>query len=340
MPVFNAGNYLQACLDSIVEQTETDWELLAVNDFSEDDSEEILKDFAKKDSRIKVFQNVEKGIIPALRLAFKNSSGELITRMDADDLMAKEKLATLKSLLTENGTGHLATGCVKYFNDLDFYSDLSQLENLPHSTVGDGYLKYEKWLNQLTVQENNFSEIYKECVIPSPCWMVFREDLNRCGGFEKPTYPEDYDLCFRLYKNGLTILGSEQILHFWRDYATRSSRTMEVYSNNNYFNLKLPYFLALEKKGTRPLVLWGAGKKGKKLARMLESQGISYQWLCNNPKKWGIDLFGSTLENFEKLKDLNNPQVIVAVASPNGQKEILHYFKKINLKPTDYYFFC
>lgn len=340
MPVFNAGNYLQACLNSILQQTETDWELLAVNDFSTDNSKEILKDFAKKDTRIKVFKNTEKGIIPALRLAFQQSLGDLITRMDADDLMAKEKLATLKMLLIKNGKEHLATGCVKYFNDFDFQSDLAQLENLSHSTVGDGYIKYEHWLNQLTIQQNNFSEIYKECVIPSPCWMVFREDLNRCGGFEKATYPEDYDLCFRFYKNGLKVLGSEQILHFWRDYTTRSSRTMEVYSNNNYFNLKLPYFLELEKEGNRPLVLWGAGKKGKKLARMLESQGVSYHWLCNNPRKWGIKLFGSTLENSENLKNLENPQVIVAVASPDGQEEILSYFKNIDLSLTDYYFFC
>lgn len=325
MPVYNAGKYLQACLDSIIQQTETDWELLAVDDFSEDNSREILKEFSKKDPRIQFFKNTEKGIIPALRLAFQNSVGKLITRMDADDLMSMEKLATLKSLLIKNGEGHLATGCVKYFSD---------------NELGDGYLKYEKWLNRLTIQSGNFSEIYKECVIPSPCWMIHRADLIQCGAFEPMTYPEDYDLCFRFYKNGLKVVGSEQILHFWRDHTIRSSRTMEVYSNNNYFNLKLPYFLELEKAKNRPLVLWGAGKKGKKLARMLESQGIAYHWLCNNPKKWGIQLFGSTLENFEKLKDLNHPQVIVAVASPEGKEEILTYFEEINLSTDYYYFFC
>lgn len=324
LPVFNATPYLAACLDSIVQQTEENWELLAVNDFSTDLSNEILADFAKKDSRIRVFQNVEKGIIPALRLAFQNSTGNFITRMDADDVMHCDKLAVLKGILLKNGIGHLATGCVKYFSE---------------NELGGGYLKYEQWLNKLTKTNNNFSEIYKECVIPSPCWMVFREDLIRCGAFDSATYPEDYDLCFRFYQHDLNVVGSETVLHYWRDYSTRSSRTMEVYSNNHYFNLKLPYFLKLEKKEDRPLVLWGAGKKGKQLARMLENKGVSYHWFCNNPRKWGIPLFGSTMENFEKIKTLKNPQIIIAVASPDGQEEILAFLKSAEIEETDFYFF-
>jgi glycosyltransferase involved in cell wall biosynthesis len=343
LPVFNAGFYLSVCLKSIVQQTESDWELLAVNDFSTDDSADILKSFAEKDNRIRVFQNTEKGIVPALRLAFKNSTGQLITRMDADDVMPLEKLAVLKSNLLKNGQGHLATGCVQYFKtkieNFEVDSRLSIEEVIEKFPPSDGYLKYANWLNDLTIRSDNFSEIYKECVIPSPCWMVFKEDLIHCGAFDDSTYPEDYDLCFRFYKHGLKVIGSEQVLHYWRDHSTRSSRTMEVYANNNYFNLKLPYFLALEYDQSRPLVLWGAGKKGKKLARMLEVKGVPYHWLCNNSRKWGIQLYGARLESFEKLTDLEHPQVIVAVGSPDGKREILEYFKKIGLGREDYCFF-
>lgn len=343
LPVFNAVPYLSACLNSIVQQTELDWELLVVNDFSTDDSANILETFAKKDNRIRVFQNTEKGIISALHLAFKNSSGQLITRMDADDVMPLEKLAVLKSNLLKNGKGYLATGCVQYFkteiDNLEVDSTMTIEQIIEKSPPSDGYLKYANWLNDLTIHNDNFSEIYKECVIPSPCWMVFREDLIRCGAFDNPTYPEDYDLCFRFYKNGLKVIGSEEVLHYWRDHSTRSSRTMDVYANNNYFNLKLPYFLELEYDKSRPLVLWGAGKKGKKLARMLENKGISYHWLCNNPRKWGIQLYGATLENFEKLAGLEHPQVIVAVGSPDGKREILGYFEELGLGRESYYFF-
>ena len=324
MPVYNAEKYLAACLESIVNQSETNWELLAVNDFSTDNSEEILQNFARQDRRISVFQNTAKGIIPALRLAFQHSTGELITRMDADDAMFSSKLADLKAILIENGRGYLATGGVQYFSA---------------DELGAGYLKYEQWLNHLTTQSLNFTEIYKECVIPSPCWMVFREDLLLCESFDRTVYPEDYDLCFRFYKYGLKVVGSPQILHRWRDHATRSSRTMEVYANNHYFNLKLPYFLELDWQKDRPLVLWGAGKKGKQLAKMLENKGIPFYWFCNTPRKWGVRLFGTTLDNFENITTLMKPQIIVAVGAPDAQEEIKIYLSKVGVSSEDCYFF-
>jgi len=326
LPVFNAEKYLSNCLNSILQQTEMDWELLAVNDFSTDHSKQILDNFAKKDSRIQVLQNVEKGIIPALRLAFQNSKGQFITRMDADDEMPAQKLMTLKSMLLEKGKGMVATGCVQYFSE---------------TTLGNGYLKYEKWLNDLTIQNNNFSEIYKECVIASPCWMIYREDLIRCGAFEADIYPEDYDLVFRFYENQLKVLGSNEVLHRWRDHSNRSSRTMKQYANNQYFALKLPYFLKLDYDRKRPLVLWGAGKKGKHLARMLQENEVSFHWVCDNEKKWGIELFGTKMTSFLAIKNLENPQLIVAVASPDGQREILDFLEKeTNLKRKQIFWFA
>ncbi len=57
MPVYNAAPFLEACLDSIVEQSSKDWELIAVNDQSTDTSLEILNKYASKDKRIRVLDN-------------------------------------------------------------------------------------------------------------------------------------------------------------------------------------------------------------------------------------------------------------------------------------------
>jgi len=92
MPVKNTATFLKTCLNSILQQTELYWELIAIDDHSTDTTWQILQDFAKKDKRIKVLQNNGKGIIDALRLAYKNSQGQLITRMDSDDIMRPEKL--------------------------------------------------------------------------------------------------------------------------------------------------------------------------------------------------------------------------------------------------------
>jgi glycosyltransferase involved in cell wall biosynthesis len=185
LPVRNAGKYLSACLESIQNQTETNWELIAIDDNSTDSSFEILSLFSRKlPEQIHVFKNEGKGIIPALRLAYSKCQGEFITRMDADDLMEKNKLASLRSLLVKNGRGHVATGLVKYFSE---------------TKLGEGYKKYEEWLNSLILENKSYDDIYKECVIPSPSWMCYQDDLKKCGAFEIQQYPEDYDLCFRFY---------------------------------------------------------------------------------------------------------------------------------------------
>ena len=63
MPVKNAAEYLTECIESVIEQTYTDWELIAVNDHSNDHSADILYNFSIKDPRIKVVNNKGNGII-------------------------------------------------------------------------------------------------------------------------------------------------------------------------------------------------------------------------------------------------------------------------------------
>ena len=324
MPVFNANPFLTACLDSIENQSINNWELIAIDDHSTDSSWEILKSFENRNpTQVQVFKNVEKGIIPALQLAYSKSQGDFITRMDADDLMEKTKLETLRNLLIKNGKGYVSTGLVKYFSE---------------TTLGDGYRKYEQWLNRLSLENKNYNAIYKECVIPSPSWMCHREDFEKCGAFSSSQYPEDYDLCFRFYKNKLKVVSAKEVIHHWRDYSNRTSRTDPNYANPNYFDLKLPYFLELDYDKNRPLVIWGAGKKGKILVKKLIDKNIDFHWVSNNEKKNGKMIYDTQVEHFEKLEFLKNPQVIVSVASPEGQVEILDFFK--NRKNWDYYFFC
>lgn len=317
MPVKNAGKFLEECLDSILDQTEQNWELIAVDDHSSDHSGKILKEYAAKYKRIQTFINDGQGIIPALCLAYSKSQGGLITRMDADDLMDPEKLQVMREDLLEAGPGHIALGLVEYFSD---------------SNLGNGYTRYADWLNGLTLKGANFTEIYKECVIPSPCWMLHREDLEKCGRFDSNIYPEDYDLCFRFYEAGLKCLPSKQILHFWRDHPSRASRNDENYKDNRFLDLKLHYFLKLGNDSARPLVLWGAGDKGKLIAKDLVAKGKNFHWICNNPKKIGKSIHGQELESCEIVDSLRDPQIIVAVAG-EYQNEI----RKIN---RNYYFFC
>ncbi len=325
MPVFNAEPYLTECLQSIIQQSYPHWELLAVNDFSTDQSYETLLAFAKLDPRIQPLQNQEKGIIPALRLAFAKCKGTLITRMDADDKMHPQKLALLQQQLHTHGPGHVSTGLVKYFSE---------------QSLGGGYQRYEQWLNSLTLQSTNYTDIYRECVIPSPAWMVFATDLRKAEAFQPDVYPEDYDLCFRFYREQLKVLGVPEVVHYWRDYPERTSRNDPNYADALFLDLKLKWFLELDFQPERPLFIWGAGKKGKYMARYFADQQINFWWVCNQSTKWGHQIHGTILQNFEILKNYPNAQVIIAVAKPEDQKEIKAFFSQSQLDQIDYYFFC
>lgn len=326
MPVKNTATFLADCLESILQQTEKHWELIAINDHSTDESLAILTNFAQKDTRIQVFNNTGTGIINALRVAYSKSSGQFITRMDSDDLMMPEKLKVLKTQLLENGNGHLALGQVQYFSS---------------KPLGNGYQKYQDWLNRLSLNGNNYQEIYKECVIPSPCWMVYKADLDKCEAFLPDRYPEDYDLCFRFYENQLKIIPAKQILHQWRDYPTRTSRTDNNYADNRFLAIKLHYFLKLDIDIERPLILWGAGKKGKWLAQQLVDLNQLFYWICNNEKKIGKDIYGQILLPINSIQQFENPQYIISVAGEIPQRDIKAYFiKQQLLQGKDYFFFC
>lgn len=326
IPFKNTAHYLPQCLDSILGQTYPNWEVLAVNDHSTDNSFEVLTAYNKKDKRFKVFTNAVSGIIPALQTAYAKATGDLITRMDSDDIMKPNRLQLMVSLLKEKGRGHLAVGQVKYFSD---------------KGISNGYERYEAWLNELTCEGNNYNEIYKECVVPSPCWMTYREDLDNCGAFGPNRYPEDYDLTFRFYEKDLKVIPCSQVLHMWRDYDTRTSRTHEHYAQNYFLDIKLYYFLKLDYDDKRPLVVWGAGFKGKNIAKKLLEQEIPFVWLCDNPLKIGKKIYGKELVHFDTLKTLSNPQSIVTVANEAAQKEIKDFFNGIGQSPMkDYFFFC
>jgi glycosyltransferase involved in cell wall biosynthesis len=326
MPVHNTSKYLRECLDSIVNQTEQNWELLAVDDYSTDSSREILYNYAKADQRITILKNDAKGIIGALRLAFQNSSGMLITRMDSDDVMKPNKLSVLKSSLLTSGKKHLACGPVKYFAD---------------SEIGEGFYKYETWLNGLIKSGENFQDIYKECVIPSPSWMCYKEDLINCGGFDNDLYPEDYDLTFRFYKGNLECIPCNEVLHLWRDYPTRTSRTDPNYADNTFIDIKLQYFLALDHNKQKKIIIWGAGKKGKKIAQKLNEQNIDFDWICDNPNKIGHVIYGKKLLKLDGYIEFNSTQNIITIANPAAQDSISSSLNESSLvKNKDYFFFC
>jgi glycosyltransferase involved in cell wall biosynthesis len=103
IPVHNSGKHLKECLKSIKTQSYKHLEILAMDDFSTDDSYKILKDFAKKDKRFKVKRNVKRyGIGITLNRLISKAKGSYVAFMDSEDISAKERLEKQLEYLEEN----------------------------------------------------------------------------------------------------------------------------------------------------------------------------------------------------------------------------------------------
>jgi hypothetical protein len=285
-----------------------------------------LAEYAEKDHRIRTYNSDRPKLIPTLQVAYAQVKGSLINRMDSDDRMPAYKLQVLVEEWQKVGKGHVIAGGTEHFVD--------------EGDVGDGFLKYERWLNEVARKGSHYQEIYRECVIPSHCWLMHKEDFDAIDAFNPIIYPEDYDLCFRMYKKGLMIIGIDVILHHWRDRSNRISRTWDEYKDNRYYDMKLRFFYELDRDFSRDLVIWGAGKNGKDMAKLILERNDSFKWVCDNENKIGKDIYGVILAHFSAVPTFNSPQLLIVVSSPDGKKEIEQQLIEWGKLPVkDYWFF-
>ena len=102
IPVYNCEKYLDRCIESVQQQTYSDWELVLVDDGSSDNSLQIIKEYSEQDERIKYFhKDKSEGAGPARNKGIEESSGEYIMFIDADDYMADNMLEKLYSTITK-----------------------------------------------------------------------------------------------------------------------------------------------------------------------------------------------------------------------------------------------
>ena len=304
IPCKNAAEFLDETLLSIRNQSFIDWECILVDDHSTDSSLEVFNEFAAEDARFQSFKNTGVGVIQALQCGYKHSTSTIITRMDADDLMPVNKLSNLLKALEEKGTGHVATGKVKYFDAL-----------------GEGFKNYERWLNKLIDENSHRAHLYKECVIASPNWMLYRKDFERIGAFDSAVYPEDYELVFRMFSGGLKVAAVNEVTHLWRDHEQRASRVSTLYAANTFLPLKLSWFQKLNRDETKKLILLGAGKKGKAIAKELKRLGMEFIWQTNNPKKIGHFIYEVEVHS-QYLPEKTDAQVLLGLSSPGEVSQL------------------
>ena len=117
IPVYNAEKYLERCIDSILAQTFTDFDLLLIDDGSKDKSGEICDEYARKDNRVKVFHKENGGVSSARNLGLDNANGEWVCFCDADDWVLSEWLQAFSQLISGN-EDILFSGYISIYNGI------------------------------------------------------------------------------------------------------------------------------------------------------------------------------------------------------------------------------
>lgn len=102
VPVYNVEKYISMCIDSILAQTFKDFELLLINDGSSDKSGSICEEYAKKDSRIRVFHKSNGGASSARNLGLEKALGEWVTFVDADDYLGPTMYESIFTAIDDN----------------------------------------------------------------------------------------------------------------------------------------------------------------------------------------------------------------------------------------------
>ena len=323
MPMHNAMPFLGACLDSILSQDYLEWELIIVNDHSTDGSPDLATSYAYRDPRIKMVDSPERGIPSALSTGLSQAKGSIIHRMDADDLMPPGKLS---KLLSELKHGVVSTGLVEYFSEND---------------LGNGYLSFTQTMNDVLIQGSWKTKAFRECFLPSPNWLMYRKDLDGIGGLDPVIMPEDYDLFMRVLSSDMEIVVVPEVTHLWRDSPDRTSRTEDAYHPLSYLPLKIHYFLKDFYDPNRPIVLYGAGTRGKKMAQELIRQNTPFHWVTNNERKWAAPIYGELLKPNTYIGRLEKPQVLLSISSPEERKNVTQEMVQYGLfEGSDYWWFC
>lgn len=115
MPIFNASKYLKKALDSVIQQTLQSWELIAIDDGSTDSSGAILDEYAKKDSRIRVMHQPNRGVAATRQLGVSLAHGDYCIQVDADDWTEPDYLQQLYDKATQTDADMV--WCATYVNE-------------------------------------------------------------------------------------------------------------------------------------------------------------------------------------------------------------------------------
>ena len=200
MPAYNAAQYIEAAIRSVMAQTVTDWELLVLDDCSTDHTCAVVEKLATEDSRIRLIRNEQnKGVARVRNQGFELCRGEYVALLDSDDAWLPEKLERQLARLKSTG----ADLCYCSYEVMDGKGEKARAD-------------------YLVPEETDFEKLLRENVIGCSTVLLRREVIEKYR-FNTDFYHEDYILWLQLLKDGYQAAGCGEILARWRLIETSRS---------------------------------------------------------------------------------------------------------------------
>lgn len=312
MPCYNAAATLDETLASLAAQTHSDFEIVAVDDGSRDDTLAILHNWAAREPRLRVLAREHAGIIPALNAGLAACRGAYVARMDADDLCAPERLAKQSAYLD----AHPEVGLVA-----------SWVAGFPESALREGFRIYIDWLNSLVTDEEIKRELFVESPFAHPSVMFRRDRVQDLGGYQEHGWPEDYDLWLRMAAAGVTFAKIPEVLVQWRDHPTRLTRSDSRYSVKNFLLAKAHYLARGPLAGRDAVIVWGSGMMGRRLGKRLLDEDVPVVAFVDiDPKKIGRTRQGKPIisaDDFMAVWGRYQQPVLLAAVGARGARNLI-----------------
>jgi glycosyltransferase involved in cell wall biosynthesis len=206
MPVYNAERYIAEATESILGQTFTDFEFVIIDDGSKDRSLPILEGYAARDARIKLVSRPNTGVVKALNEGLGLARGDLVARMDADDVALPQRLAKQIGYLEAHPECVMVASRVQLI-DPDGMPLIVQPDALTHEQIVEGLLARR---GQLVYHP---SVVYRKRIVLEIG--AYREIFDEA---------EDLDLFLRLAEVGRVVNLEEPLLEY-REHLAKTSRT-------------------------------------------------------------------------------------------------------------------
>ncbi len=261
LPFRNAASSLDEAIGSMVRQSFTEWELLLVDNASNDASAAVAHDWSQRDPRIRMIHEPTIGIAHALNTGLGQTHAPLIARMDADDISHPERLARQVEYMNAHPEVGVLGTCTRFETTVEKSS---------------GMQWFVQWQNTLLTPRDHYVKRFVDAPVAHPTVMFRSELVDRCGGYDTGPLPEDHELWLRWMHHGVRFAKLPRELVIWNDHAGRLSRTHANYSVDAFFTTKAKWIaIWLARKLTgRPVVIAGTSSLCQGRTAMLEAEGV------------------------------------------------------------------